>query len=197
MTFRLGPLPESPEFTPDDSWILLREPSLMGFQLRAIPIAIVTTVVLAVLWVVLTPIVHVLGTLTFPLPIYKFIVCLLGVIVIHELIHASVHPKIGISKDTVIGFWPSRMFIYTVYVGELTKNRCLAILIMPFTMISVVSLVFATITQATLFWLAYISILNALLACGDILAAIMTMRLFPNGAIIRTKGWLTYWKPRE
>jgi hypothetical protein len=197
MTFRLGPLPESPEFTPDDSWILLREPSLLGFQLRAIPIAIVTTVVLAVLWVVLTPIVHVLGTLTFPLPIYKFIVCLLGVIVIHELIHASVLPKIGISKDTVIGFWPSRMFIYTVYVGELTKDRCLAILIMPFFVISVVSLIFATITQATLFWLAYISILNALLSCGDILAAFMTMRLFPSGTIIRTKGWLTYWKPRK
>jgi hypothetical protein len=151
MTFRLGPLPESPEFTPDDSWILLREPSLMGFQLRAIPIAVVTTVVLVVLWIVLTPIVHVLGTLTFPLPIYKFIVCLLGVIVIHELIHASVHPKIGISTNTVIGLWPSRMFIYTVYVGELTKNRCLAILIMPFTVISVASLVFATITQTTFF----------------------------------------------
>jgi hypothetical protein len=197
MTFRLGPLPEAPEFTPDDSWILLREPSLKGFQLRAIPIAVVTTVVLAVFWVVLTPIVHVLGTLTFPLPIYKFILCLLGVIVIHELIHASVHPKIGISENTVIGFWPSRMFIYTVYVGELTRNRCLVILIMPFTIISVVPLVFAAITQTTSIWVAYISILNALLACGDIFAAIMTMRLFPNGAIIRTKGWLTYWKPRK
>jgi len=197
MTFRLGPLPESPEFTPDESWILVHEPSLPGFQVRAIPIAVVTTVSLAVLWIIFTPIWHDMGALTFPLPILKFIACLLGVLVVHELIHASVHPKIGISENTVIGFWPSRMFIYTVYAGELTKNRCLAILIMPFVMISVVPLVFATITQTTSFWVAYISILNGLLACGDLLAAIMTMRLFPNGAIIRTKGWLTFWKPRN
>ena len=197
MKFRLGPLPEAPDFTPDESWILLREPSLLGFQLRAIPIAVVTTVALAVLWFLLTPVKHVIGTLTFPLPISMFIVYLLGVILIHELIHAFVHPKIGISENTVIGLWPSRMFIYTIYVGELTRNRCVAILIMPFTVISVVPLIFATITQSTSFWVAYVSILNGLLACGDILAAIMTGRYFPNGAIIRTKGWLTYWKPRE
>jgi len=35
MIFKLGPLPESPEFTPDDSWILLREPSLES-QLRTL-----------------------------------------------------------------------------------------------------------------------------------------------------------------
>jgi len=194
MRLRLGPLPESSEFTPDGSWTLLSEPSVWGFQVRAIPIAIVTTVLLAVLWILITPVGHSIGTLTFPLPISKFIACLLGVILIHELIHASFHPKIGISKNTVIGFWPSRLFIYTIYVGELTKNRCLAILIMPFIIISVFPLVFATITRIASFWLAYISVLNGLLACGDILAAIMTIRHFPNGAIIRTKGWLTYWR---
>ena len=68
---------------------------------------------------------------------------------------------------------------------------------MPFVIISVVPLVFAAITQTTSFWVAYISILNALLACGDILAAIMTMRLLPNGAIVRTKGWSTFWKLRK
>ena len=197
MMFRLGPLPEVPEFIPDDSWILVREPTLGGFQLRAIPIAVVVTVSLAVLWIIFTPIWHELGAQTFPLPISKFIACLLGVIVVHEFIHASIHPKIGISEKTMIGFWPSRMFVYTIYVGELTKNRCVAILIMPFIMISVVPLVFATITQTASFWVTYISILNGLLACGDILAANMTLRHFPNGATIRTKGWLTYWKPRK
>lgn len=197
MKFRLGPLPEAHAFTPDESWILLHEPSLLGFQLRAIPIAIVTTAVLAVLWLLLTPAKHVIGTLTFPLPISIFIVCLVGVILVHELIHAVIHPKCGMSDDTVIGLWPSRMFIYTIYVGELTRNRCLAILIMPFTVISVAPLIFATISQSTSFWVAYISILNGLLACGDIFAAFMTVRYFPNGAIIRTKGWFTYWKPRK
>jgi hypothetical protein len=195
MTFNCGPLPEQPEFMPDDSWKLVGEPSLPGFQLRAIPIAFVTITVLAALWVALTPIMETVSRLTFPLPVLNFILCFLGVILVHELLHASLHPNIGSTKDTVIGFWPSRMFIYTLYTGELTKGRCVAILVMPFVAISIIPLVFAATTRVTSFWVAYMSIVNGFLACGDLLAAFMTATQFPKGAIIRTKGWSTYWKP--
>jgi hypothetical protein len=194
MKFRLGPLPEAPEFVPDANWTIVHEPTLPGFQLKAIPIAVVTTLVLAALWLMLTPVWQMFGTMTFPLPISTFIACLLGVIVVHELIHASVHPHLGLSGKTIIGFWPSRMFLYTIYVGELTRNRCLVVLIMPFIVISILPLVVAAATQTGSFWVGYISILNALLACGDLLAAYMTIRLFPAGASIRTKEWLTYWR---
>jgi hypothetical protein len=197
MIFKFGPFPDAPEFTPDDSWILLSEPSPWGFQLRAIPIAVITTAILASLWIVLTPVWHVIATMTFPLPISKFIACLVGVLVTHEIIHTLAHPKVGISDKTLIGFWPSRMFVYAMYVGELSRSRCLTILIMPFFIISIIPLVFAAITQLTSFWIAYISILNGLLACGDILAVSMTIRLLPNDAIIRTKGWSTFWKSRK
>ena len=195
MILKYGPLPEQPEFVPDDRWFLVREPSLPGFQLRAIPIALVTIALLAALWIVLTPIMQIVNRLTFPLRVFNFILCLLGVIVVHELIHVSIHPKIGSTKDSVIGLWPSRMFIYTIYIGELSKNRCLAILIMPFVALSILPLVFAAMTGVISFWAAYISIVNGFLASGDLLAAFMTIRQFPKGAIIRTKGWSTYWKP--
>lgn len=197
MIFKLGPLPELPEFTPDDSWTLLREPSFRGFQLRAIPIALVTTLLLGGFWILLTPAWQVIRSQTFPLPVLTFVVCLLGVLAVHELIHISVHPQIGISEKSVMGFWPSRMFLYTIYVGEHTRNRCLTILIMPFLIISIVPLGYAAVTQTAPFWLVYISILNALLASGDLQAAYITIRCLPKGATIRAKGWATYWKTRR
>jgi hypothetical protein len=197
MTFKFGPLPESPEFIPDVSWTLIGEPSPWGFQLRAIPIAIVTILLLAGLWILLTPVWLAVTLMTFPLPIPIFAACLVGVIVTHEVIHVLAQPRVGTSNKTLIGFWPSRMFIYTLYVGELSKKRCLGILVMPFIGISIVPLVYAALARGGNFWLAYISILNGLLASGDILAAIMTVRLVPHDAIIRTKGWLTYWKSRK
>jgi hypothetical protein len=197
LTFRLGPLPELPEFMPGDNWTLVREPSLPGFQLRTIPIALVTLILLAVLWAALTPIIHDVGEMNFPLPVGKFLLCLTGVIIGHEMLHALAHPNLGVSADSVIGLWPSRMFIYTIYASELSKRRCFSILIVPFVTISIIPLVFAVVTRTSSFWVAYISLLNGFLSCGDLLAALMTLRQFPDGAVIRTKGWSTYWRPRQ
>jgi hypothetical protein len=194
MIFRLGSLPEVPEFTPDNNWITLEEPSAWSLQLRAIPIGIITTIVFIFLWLVLTPVGQFLGTMTFPPPILRNALSIVGVIVVHEIIHAVAHPKFGVSKDTVIGFWPSRVFLYTIYIGEQSKNRCVAILIMPFIIISVVPLIFATITQIAPLWLGYVSTFNALLACVDMVAAFMTIRQIPRGSIIRTKGWTTFFR---
>jgi hypothetical protein len=195
LTFRLGPLPEVSEFVPGHNWTLVREPSLPGFQLRAIPIALVTLILLAVLWAALTPIIHEVDELTFPLPVGNFLLCLSGVIIVHEMLHALAHPGLGVSADSVIGLWPSRMFTYTIYTSELSKRRCFSILIVPFVTISIVPLVITVVTRTSSIWVAYISLLNGFLSCGDLLAAFMTLRQFPDGAVIRTKGWSTYWRP--
>jgi hypothetical protein len=41
------------------------------------------------------------------------------------------------------------------------------------------------------------SIVNALIACGDILAVILTMMELPNGAIIRSTGWNGFYRILE
>jgi hypothetical protein len=194
MIFRLGPLPDTPEFTPVGNWTTVHEPSLWGFQLRAIPIAIVATALFTFLWIVLTPVLPLREIVASPLPILRNVACLVGTIVVHELLHAVVHPNFGLSKQSVIGFWPSRMFVYTVYTHELTKSRCLVILMVPFVIISVLPLIYSTITQTASIVLGYISVVNALLASGDMAAAIMTARLIPKGSTIRTKGWTTYYR---
>jgi hypothetical protein len=127
MIFKIGFLPEVPEFIPDDNWILVSEPSIWGFQLRAIPIGILTTGIFAFLWITITPVGNISKFMNFPPNIYDFVknaISVIGIITVLEPIHAFVHPKFGASKKTVINFWPSRMFFCTVYTGEQTKKRC-------------------------------------------------------------------------
>jgi hypothetical protein len=197
MIIKLGSLPEVSKFTPDHKWKILQEPSVWGFQLRALPIGIVTTVVFIILWIFLTPVSRDVLRITFPPPILPNLVCIVGVIVIHELLHAFAHPKCGSTKETIIGFWLSRLFVYTTFTGELSRRRIVGILLTPFIIISIITILFSAISQIAPLWLAYSSVLNALLSCGDILAAIMIISSIPKGSISRSKGWTTFYMKSE
>ena len=39
-------------------------------------------------------------------------------VVIHELIHASLHPEHGRSHSSILGFWPSRLLFYAHFDGQ-------------------------------------------------------------------------------
>jgi hypothetical protein len=192
MRFHLGTLPDVPDFDPDASWRLVPDPPFRSMQIRALPIGIVSFMVLFGLWLVFTPMWQILRTIHFPLPVPLFILCFTGVLIVHELLHVSFHPGAGFTRRSVIGFWPSRMFLYALYAGELSRRRCIAILLVPFITISIVPVIAAVLTQKAFFWIAYMSVLNAFLSCGDMLAVWYTMTLIPAGAIIRSKQWSTY-----
>jgi hypothetical protein len=197
MRFHLGAIPESPDFIPDASWRLVREPSPGVWQLMALPIGIVTALVVTFLWFKVTPLVFELKTMRGLIPIIGRIVCLAAVLVVHELIHFALHPMAGRSRYSILVFWPGRMLLFAAYIGELTRNRCLVMLLMPFFVISIIPLFVAAVAQVALGWVAYASILNALLACGDILGAGFTLFRIPAHAIIRTQGWKTYLRRAE
>lgn len=103
----------------------------------------------------------------------------------------------GRSPHSILGFWPSRVLFYAHYDGEMTRNRFIAILLMPFVVISVVPLLVSAVAQVTSGWVAYISAFNALLACGDMLGAGMVVFQIPATAIVRNQGWRTYWRAHE
>lgn len=117
--------------------------------------------------------------------------------VVHELIHAVVHPMAGRSSHTVLGFWPSRILFYAHYDGELSRNRFVAILLMPLFVISIVPLVVAALVGASSGWVAFASSFNALMACVDILGAGLLLFQIPATAIVRNQGWKTYWREHE
>ena len=190
MQIKIGPFQEEEKFALDNnSWIPLREFSIKYFQIRAIPIGIISLALFILLWKSFTPVIETLNTVAFPFIIFQNLVILVGAIIIHELIHAFFHPIFGLSKQSIIRIWPNKMFICTYYLGEITRNRSMLIQIMPFIILSVIPLIIAITIQISPICLAYLSVVNVLLACGDILAIIMTMREIPKGAIIRSTGW--------
>jgi hypothetical protein len=193
MRFHLGEIPDSPDFVPDETWKTMHEPSIWGMQLIAFPIGILSVGIIALLWINITPLLRP-GTFKFPVPIGILLFCFVSVLIIHELIHATIHPMAGTSKNTVLGFLPSKMFLYTTYVGELSRNRCLALLLAPFIVISIIPLMMASILHVAPYWLAYASILNAYLASGDLYMVGRTLFRIPPHATVRSQGWKTYWR---
>src|SRR6266516_4841603 len=175
MRFHLGAIPSSPDFVPDTSWKSLREPIPWLAQFIALPIGVVAAALVGVLWFTMTP----LRIAAPKVPLPAFLLSFAGIIVIHELIHAAVHPMAGRSPHSILGFWPSRMLFYAHYDGELTRNRFVVILLMPLAVISVAPLLVAAIAQVTCGWVAFISAFNALLACGDMLGAGMVLFQVP------------------
>jgi hypothetical protein len=197
MRFHLGSIPESRDFVPDASWQLVREPSPGAWLIMALPTGLLAGGVFAVLWVALTPLVFALDTLAFLASTSARIVCVVGVIVAHELIHIAIQPKAGGSPYSVLVFWPARFLLFAAYTGELTRKRCLVMLLMPFVLLSVVSLLIAVVTQEALEWVAFTSTFNALLAGGDIVSTAIAVRRIPPGGIVRMHGWNTFLRRAE
>ncbi|HTI98570.1 MAG TPA: DUF3267 domain-containing protein [Dongiaceae bacterium] len=190
MRFRIGAIPESPDFTPDASWHPLREPSPRQVQLLALPIGLLAAGGFILLWWALTP----PPGIDLPRSVLKFGLTFGGIIVVHELIHALVHPRAGVSRHSILGVWPARLIFYAHYDGELTRNRFAAILLMPLLCLSAAPLVVGAVAHLSLPWLAFVSAFNAFLACGDILGASLVLYQIPAQAIVRNQGWKTYWR---
>jgi hypothetical protein len=193
MRFHLGAIPCSPDFVPDASWRSLREPSPWLLNLLALPVGIVAAAAVLVLWCLVTPLRVIMTEITLP----AFLLSFAGIVVVHELIHALVHPMAGRSPLSILGFWPSGGMFYAHYDGELTRNRFLAILLMPLVVISFVPLLVAAVAQVPSGWVAFISAFNAFLSCADILGAGLVLFQIPSTRIVRQQGWRTYWREHD
>src|SRR2546422_5849371 len=122
MRFHLGAIPSSPDFVPDASWRSMRQaPSPWLENLLALPIGVVAAVTVAVLWFLVTPLRNITPAMSLP----TFLLAFAGLVVVHEDIHALVHPMAGRSPHSILGFWPSLGF-YAHYDGEMSRNRLVA-----------------------------------------------------------------------
>ncbi len=198
MKFHFGAIPED-DFEPDDSWRALREPGPLLMQLFAFPIAIALLAIFAFLWKRFVAME--------PLPIRQEHSMLFGLaaiasfpllIIVHELFHAAAHPGYGRHPATIIGAWPVKLMFYAHYCGELKRNQFLLIFAMPFLAISVLPLVIAAVgilPPPLASVAAWFSIWNGLFACGDVFCFFLVLSQIPPNAIVRNKGWYTFWKP--
>jgi hypothetical protein len=195
MRLHFGAIPSSPDFTPDTLWKPLRQPSPWMALLVALPIGIVAAGVVAVLWLAMTPLqVH---DVTSTMSLCGLLVSLAGMVVVHELIHLVVHPMSGRSPHSIVGVGGPSTGVYAHYAGEMTRNRFVAILLMPLVVISFVPLLVAAAIQVASGWVAFISVFNAFGACLDILDAGLVLFQIPATAIVRQQGLRTYWREHE
>ncbi|MEQ2009484.1 MAG: DUF3267 domain-containing protein [Limisphaerales bacterium] len=158
-------------------------------NLLALPVGVVAAAVVATLWLLLTPLRDISPAMSLP----AFVLFFAGFVVVHELIHALVHPMAGLSPLSILGFWASLGF-YAHYDGEMSRNRLVACLLMPFLSISVVPLLVSALTQVSSGWVAFVSTLNALCACVDLLLAGSVLVQIPDAAIVRFKSWRIFWR---
>lgn len=193
MRLHCGPIPPAHDFAAGPPWQPLREPSPWIFQLLAVPIALLVAAGMTLAWFSLTP----LEKPRAAAPLLAIGGAYLGLILIHELVHAACHPRAGLTPKSIVGYWPSRCLFYAHYDGELPRNRLLVILLMPLLVLSVLPLLGAVVFQTASGWVAFLSILNAASACGDLLAAGMFAWQIPAGGILRNQGWRTYWRLPE
>ena len=192
MRFHFGEIPSSPDFVPDASWRSLRQaPSPRLENLLALPIGIVAAVTVAALWFLLTPLRDIKPAMSLP----AFLLLFAGFVVVHEGIHALVHPMAGLSQHSILGIGPSS--VYANYDAELSRNRLVAILLMPLLIITIVPLLVSAVTQVSSGWVAFVSAFNALCACADMLLAGQLLFQVPATAIVRFKSWKIYWREHD
>ena len=193
MRFHLGAIPSSPDFVPDASWRSLREPSPWPEKLVGLPVGVAAAAIVAVLWFLLTPLRDVTPAMSWRAYLLSF-PC---IVVVHELIHALIHPMAGRSPHSIMGFSPSQMFFYANYDGELSRNRLVAILLMPLLIISIVPLLVSAVAQVSSSWVAFVSAFNAFCASADLLLAGSLLFQVPADAIVRFKSWRIFWKEHD
>jgi Putative zincin peptidase len=158
-------------------------------QCFALPLGIATGSALVMLWIHLTPVAK--TPVAYPA---LLVGTMLAIFPVHELLHALVHPRMGMSRNTILGLWLSRQLFYAHYTGELSRNRFIAILGMPLLVISAVPLLTAALIGHASVTVAFASCFNALAAGGDLFAVCILLFQVPRTAMIPNKGYRTYWK---
>ena len=207
MKIHWGAVPTAGDFHPEeDGWSPIREPSPGIMQFIAAPLGMIVTALLAVLLHHIAP--HGLcgsGSATFQgrdadLLFIGMLTALVLFIPVHEMIHALVHTARGCTDQTLLGIWPSRLLFYAHYDGVLTRNRFLAILAAPMLVLSLGPIPLIVLMDAWGRWkaaeiiLTALSLINLLSSAGDLLGILLVAWQIPTDALVRNRGWRTYWK---
>jgi hypothetical protein len=191
------------EFSATTEWLDKVSRTMLVFWLCALPVAAVTLVGLLVaigsVGDTSAKIVIKTGDVTIGRVAFVFLLTILGfcaVLLAHELLHLLAHPKAGLSRDSVVGVWPRAFVFYAFYDNEISRNRFLVTIALPFMVLSLGPVLLFWLTGKVFLWLVFVALVNGIGSCFDLLVIAMVLTQVPSNALIRNKGWLTYWKPR-
>jgi hypothetical protein len=194
MRFITGPIPDDDAFRPEEQgWVALREPSAWMAQLLALPIALGTGAALLVVWAAIAgPVWSEYG----PVALGLFLPAFLVMVPVHEAVHLVLHPRLGGSPSSAIGFWPKKLMVYAYYEGELPKHRFLLILAGPLVALTVVPVILGALFSVAHPVLVAFTLANGVGACLDLLGLVLLGTQVPAGAVVRNKGYRSWWRLR-
>lgn len=197
MRFHRGLPPD--EFESTVGWNALREPSASGLARVSAPVGLILCFGALAGWHLLD--VPVLGALQVR-GVADVLTLILGftlLIVVHELVHAGLHPGWGVSRSSVLGASLRPMLVYASYQGAMSRDRFLAVLLAPFAVLTVLPLAMqlaGAVPGRMAGAIAAASSVNAVLSGADVLGALMVAWQVPRGGTVRNKGWQTFWRDR-
>jgi hypothetical protein len=205
MRFHFGAIPEAVGFEPEDEgWLGIREPRPLFMNVLALPVAFLlvslTNGLLSLAWEGGPVVILLSSEVESAPPTFLLMVAILFLsIPAHELAHALTHPHFGSSSKSILGLWLSRGLFYAHYEGEMSRNRFLAILAMPFLILSllpvaIIALIGSSVPITFPRILVIVALVNSVLASGDAVGVALLLSQIPSAAVVRNKGWKSFWK---
>jgi hypothetical protein len=205
MRFIVGEPPANPAFRPEaEGWTKLREPSPWTLVAVGSGLGIPLAILAAFAWVHFIEITPVSLNLSIFGPAARQAVLVLMacvpplglalLIVLHELCHALAFPRWGMTRDTVIGAWPSKMLFYAGHLREVSRTRYIAVCAMPFAVLTMAPLIVGAIAGSMSLPWAALSTANALVCGGDAILLVLVDAQIPRRAVIRNQGWASWWR---
>ena len=191
MRFVVGPIPESGTLDAEkEAWTPLRQVNTRKYT--AIAFVMAAPILVGAFWY--------LFNVRSVLRSSPAIIALLGLFLLlmlplHELIHAMTFQGWLRDSRVMLGIWlPFGMWV--CYDGPQPRNRLLLMSCMPLFTLSLLPLLilFCVPTSAWSHLFRFLAILHTATCAGDLQTFIRVMRQVPANAVIRNKGWQTYWR---
>lgn len=191
MRFVKGPIPESSAFQPEiNCWNAVRELDPKWIRWLTYPFGL--PVAICLYWISNLQVSEI-NSLTLLIIFIGFY----PLIPIHEYIHALFMPKSNSKEAIIFGYWKEKRIFFTHYEGEMKKGRLIIIMIAPLLCISIMPVIILTMLGINIPILTGILIFHTILCGGDLYGISGIAFQIPNGALVRNKGWKTYWRLHE
>jgi uncharacterized RDD family membrane protein YckC len=191
MLFRLGPPPNSLSDAElaSGEWQRLPYPPLWALRVMSFPLGVFTALPVFFMWVLLTPRFDVSSSG----PGYQLVVAYVSMELFGTFLQVSAYPGRGLTNQTLLGFWPSRLLLYCAHLSKATKRHAIAVSLLPFLVLGVLPPLIAAVLHISSGWLIFCSCLAAVLFGGNVVLA-LPMWWLPSGCVIAGRGFQPYWR---
>jgi len=196
--FRLGSIPDDPEFDPRvGGWTKLKQPRVGWLMLIVLPVSALLVAALSSAWALVLRI-HgaptAVGGVVTPAVAGLLLLGCAGIILVHEAIHLLALPQLGLTDATVLGFWPQTFTPYVSYEGETSRGRQIVVGLAPLLALSVTPLAVGALFGWAPLWIVIVSLLNGLGASADLVGVALVVSQVPMRGRVRSKGLETWWR---